>query len=143
MPVKAISLWQPWASAVAIGAKEYETRSWSTPYRGLLAIHAAKRWTSNESIYFNRFCQQFPDLIERWNYNEDIRYPLPLGAMLGVCELTAIYRTEELYPKIGDMERALGNYERGRFAWRLKVVEMFPEPTPCRGMQGLFDWERG
>ena len=40
--MKALTLTQPWASLVAIGAKRIETRSWSTPYRGLLAIHAAK-----------------------------------------------------------------------------------------------------
>ena len=40
--MKAISLWQPWASAIAIGEKTIETRSWWTPHRGALAIHAAK-----------------------------------------------------------------------------------------------------
>ena len=35
--MKAISLWQPWASAVALGSKRVETRSWSTSYRGPLA----------------------------------------------------------------------------------------------------------
>ncbi len=40
--MKAITLWQPWATLVAIGAKRFETRSWSTHYRGPLAIHAAK-----------------------------------------------------------------------------------------------------
>ncbi len=28
--MKAITLWQPWASLIAIGAKQYETRSWAT-----------------------------------------------------------------------------------------------------------------
>lgn len=40
--MKALTLWQPWASLVALGVKSIETRSWSTPYRGQLAIHAAK-----------------------------------------------------------------------------------------------------
>lgn len=39
---KAISLWQPWASLIAYGVKTIETRSWSTSYRGPIAIHAAK-----------------------------------------------------------------------------------------------------
>jgi hypothetical protein len=41
--VKALTLWQPWASLVALGVKSIETRSWSTSYRGPLAIHASKR----------------------------------------------------------------------------------------------------
>lgn len=44
--MKAISLWQPWASLIACGVKPYETRDWAPP-RGLIgqpiAIHAAKK----------------------------------------------------------------------------------------------------
>lgn len=138
--VKAISLWQPWASAVAIGAKEYETRSWSTPYRGLLAIHASKRWTRDEAIWLAEFKDMWPDL--KWPATGRQDKPLPLGAMLCICELTAIYRTEELWPKIAPLERSFGNYASGRFAWRLKVIEVFPEPIPAQGRQGLFNWTR-
>ncbi len=48
--MKAISLWQPWASAIGPHPeqKHLETRSWQTPYRGWLAIHAAKRWTKEQ-----------------------------------------------------------------------------------------------
>lgn len=41
--MKALSLHQPWASAIALGLKHLETRSWATSYRGPLAIHAARR----------------------------------------------------------------------------------------------------
>jgi hypothetical protein len=44
--MKAISLWQPWASLIACGAKPFETRHWAPP-AGLIgqtiAIHAAKK----------------------------------------------------------------------------------------------------
>jgi hypothetical protein len=39
--VKQLTLTQPWATLVAIGAKRIETRAWQTSYRGPLAIHAA------------------------------------------------------------------------------------------------------
>lgn len=39
--MKALTIWQPWASLLACGAKQYETRSWATSYRGPIAIHAA------------------------------------------------------------------------------------------------------
>ena len=51
--MKAISLWQPWASAVARRAKFNETRHWATSYRGTLAIHAAKRFPLGEMIYYS------------------------------------------------------------------------------------------
>jgi activating signal cointegrator 1 len=44
--MKAISLWQPWASLIACGAKPYETRHWAPPleFTGTtIAIHAAKK----------------------------------------------------------------------------------------------------
>ncbi|MEZ7793182.1 ASCH domain-containing protein [Niallia circulans] len=33
---------QPWATLIALGGKEFETRSWQTKYLGKLAIHAGK-----------------------------------------------------------------------------------------------------
>lgn len=41
--MKAITLHQPWATLISLGVKSIETRSWSTSYRGPLAIHAAAR----------------------------------------------------------------------------------------------------
>ena len=39
--MKAITIWQPYAQAIALGLKKFETRSWPTKYRGKLAIHAS------------------------------------------------------------------------------------------------------
>ena len=36
-----ISLLQPWAQLVVLGAKKIETRSWNTAFRGELLIHAS------------------------------------------------------------------------------------------------------
>ena len=55
--MKLISLWEPWATLMALGAKKVETRSWDTNYRGLLAIHASKgglRMDTLESICFQK-----------------------------------------------------------------------------------------
>ena len=41
-------MWQPWASLIAIGAKQIETRHWPTKYRGPIAIHTAKRIHKSE-----------------------------------------------------------------------------------------------
>lgn len=44
--MKAISLWQPYASLIACGAKPYETRHWAPPLHLIgqtVAIHAAKK----------------------------------------------------------------------------------------------------
>lgn len=39
---KALTLWQPWASAIAFAGKDIENRPGRTHYRGPLAIHAGK-----------------------------------------------------------------------------------------------------
>ena len=40
--MKALTMTQPWATLVALGENTIETRSWSTSYRGPLAIHSAR-----------------------------------------------------------------------------------------------------
>lgn len=38
---KVLSIKQPWASMIVRGLKRFEIRSWTTPYRGQLIIHAS------------------------------------------------------------------------------------------------------
>jgi hypothetical protein len=49
--MKALSLTQPWASAIADGVKLWETRSWSTKHRGPLAICSTKAAPEQPLIY--------------------------------------------------------------------------------------------
>ena len=53
--MKALTLLQPWASLIAIGAKKIETRSWATKYRGPLAIHAAKNYNTPKCAWEEPF----------------------------------------------------------------------------------------
>jgi hypothetical protein len=59
--MKALSLWQPHATLVAIGAKPYETRSWETSYRGPLAIYATVNFPKQARL----LCGQEPFLRAR------------------------------------------------------------------------------
>ena len=52
--MKVLSLWQPWATLMAIGAKKIETRHWYTRYRGPLVIHAAKTLQGIKECDLNR-----------------------------------------------------------------------------------------
>ncbi len=66
--MKALTLTQPWASLVAVGAKRIETRSWETNYRGTIAIHAAKGWKpiDREFAVSARVCEALgvaPDVV--------------------------------------------------------------------------------
>lgn len=134
--MKALSLWQPHASLIALELKTFETRSWTTDYRGPLVIHAAKRWTLDQLV----FALSFPasNLLEAAGYaNSD---DIPLGAGLCLCDLVDIIPTSLLINQITDHERAFGDFSRGRYAWHLVNVRRFETPIPARGAQGLWDW---
>ena len=154
--MKVISLWQPWASAIALGSKRIETRSWSTNYRGPLAIHAAKRWTREEDelihFYYWMGAMGLPYGVqgrqEKWD-------SLPKGAIVATCNLvdcrpTGSFRLEEIEKTIycpadprseeySWTERLMGNFELGRFGWVLDDIKPVPEPIPFKGAQGFFD----
>lgn len=126
--MKAITLWQPWASLVACGAKKYETRSWKTDYRGPLVIHAAKRAYEVDREIIGYLKENGITLF----------YRLPLGTALCTVDLVGIIRTEKVRGLIGEQELACGNFQPGRFAWALDNIKVFSEPIPMKGRQGLW-----
>lgn len=138
--MKALSLTQPWATLVAVGAKAIETRSWATYYRGPLMIHAAKGFPSaSKDLLLNR---RFYQTLARAGYAfpED----LPRGAIIAVGRLVDVRQmTQDTWPKHFEAaaqahEAAFGDYRAGRFAWLLADVRPLPTPIPCRGALGLW-----
>jgi hypothetical protein len=105
----ALTIHQPYASMIVDRRKRIETRTWPTWYRGLLAIHAAKRPRVGD---------------------------LPRRAIVAVAELVDVVPVETL-TQLDPVERELGDYRPGRFAWRLVDVRPVP-PIECRGHQGLW-----
>ncbi len=131
MIVKAISLWEPWASLMRCGAKSIETRSWSTPYRGPLLICAAKRKMRPEEQWFLR------DLRIRFGDEPTIQLlgdPL-YGQAVCLVDLYTCRKTETF--AISDLERVCGDFGPGRFGWMTRNLRTF-EPFGIRGAQGLF-----
>jgi hypothetical protein len=153
--MQAITLTQPWASLVAIGAKRIETRSWGTSYRGPLAIHAAKGFPL-EAV---ALCGQEPFATALLPGYEDTRLwssgrralsgpDIPTGAVVATCTLIDCVRivsgdtarrmfTLHAAPE----ERSFGDYTVGRMMWLLGAVVRLPEPIPARGSLGLWEWE--
>lgn len=85
--MKAITLTQPWATLVAVGAKHVETRSWTTAYRGPLAIHAAKSMPAyaQDACYGPAFVR----FLREHGYPDPGRAAkvLPRGEIVAVCDL--------------------------------------------------------
>jgi hypothetical protein len=132
--IKALSLLQPWASLVVMGAKQIETRSWNTAYRGVLMIHASKGRSGAAMAALPLFKRHIPD------FNG-----LPFGAIIGEVVLTDVVRIDalslpaELVNKLSLEERAFGDYHAGRYAWLLKDAVIYDEPIPAKGSLGLWD----
>jgi activating signal cointegrator 1 len=159
--MKALTLTQPWASLVAIGAKQIETRSWSTNFRGPLAIHAAKGFPrcAQDFTYekVTRDCLLESPMklkVERSRYSGGGIYrldtQLPRGAVVATCNLLDCVPMESRgclagvfsdYPELDTpQERAFGDFSAGRWAWVLEDVKMFPNPIPAKGALGLWEW---
>src|SRR6266699_6473957 len=68
--IPALTMTDPWGSLVAAGAKRIETRSWSTAYRGPLAIHVAKTLPARAEAlcYEEPFCQALEAAGHTWIY---------------------------------------------------------------------------
>lgn len=130
--MKALTLTQPWATLVATGKKQVETRSWRTAYRGPLAIHAAKGFPAEA----RRFAEHERTL-------ERLPSPIPMGAVLCVVRLVDCQPVEEAIFDVSALERLYGDYEygQGRWAWFLEKPEPFSEPIPAKGSLGLWNWE--
>jgi len=143
--MKAITLHQPWATLVAIGAKRIETRSWSTNYRGPLAIHAGKK-LPNINPYFLR--EPFHSCL--------LGHKIPLGFIVATCELLECYQIDasdlrkenmrgwEVKGKFFERtseELAFGLYEVGRWMWFLDDVKILDTPILAKGAQRLWEWK--
>lgn len=163
--MKTITLWQPWASLVALGVKTIETRSWSTPHRGALAIHAAARVPPPLEIGDYAVRHLGPDRVLCGVNTPLITKSLPLGAVVAVSNLIdavpivgrrerhdhALFIVDErdgLHLYDSDTGRAVrierqrpyGDFSPGRWGWLLGDVEAVDPPVPEIGRRQLWDW---
>ncbi len=146
--MKAISIWQPWASAIAVGTKHYETRSWEFPKSmegEIIAIHASKRCQGEE----RELATELRFFGINIGFEPSTEKP-PLGSIVAVGRLVECVYTEALYgdwfaPSYNmdnprEVEYLLGNFAPGRFAWKLEDVVRLA-PIPCIGRQGFWNLE--
>jgi activating signal cointegrator 1 len=138
MRYPTISVRQPWAMMLALGIKQFETRSWETQYRGPLAIHASSRMSPDDQRWFYE-CPEAQEALTHYGYY----HPgfLPLGAILAVGDLCAVYSTEVLWGRITRCEQAFGNFTAGRYAWQMGEMRVLTRPIPYKGHLGIWTCE--
>ena len=129
--MKALTIQQPWAWCIASGHKLIENRSWTTSYRGPLAIHAGKTVDkANVPMVTNLLVELgvLPDLTAE----VPDRHLAVTGAVVAVVELVGICSdSARCYCGVWG---AIGQHH-----WKLRNVRPLAEPLPTRGAQGLWD----
>lgn len=145
--LKAITIQQPWAFSIFNG-KRIENRSWSTNYRGTLAVHAGTRWSrrgarhplpveayiehaNREGLYGNVLELLSADLNKEW---------FEPGVMLGLVDLVETHFDAACCRPWGESSYTEGS---GRVRTQIThfVLEnprLLPEPIPCRGALKLW-----
>lgn len=147
--MKAISLWQPWASLMAIGVKRNETRPRAFSNHNDLAICAAKLYWRNgvpeyaitalNSLYMNR--AKLGTKFEAMNSVKDVYDALPFGAVVCVVTQNGCVATND---DNGDdrsltpVELQLGDYSPGRFYYPTSNCRPLRVPVAVIGSQGIF-----
>ena len=153
--MKALTIWQPWASLIMIGAKPFEFRDRSYmryighPRPGdWIVIHAGARKMVMAEVH---------ELLRKLSSDDDTtglvpalavpfleriaRQPrpafqmLPLGCALGLARIGKAVNAADLYGlPPSDSDRGVFNW-----AWPMDNVRRFAEPMPMRGMQGFWN----
>jgi len=132
--MRGITLYEPFASLMAIGAKQNETRPRRTNHRGDICIHAAKQTV--EGIWpatLNAFRNRGEPMV--WHY----------GCIVAVVELwdvqpSKLFKTKGsmIWPgefEVSEEEFQFGNYDSGRWIYRTRNLGRLKTPVPCKGFQ--------
>jgi hypothetical protein len=138
--MKALTMWQPHASLLALGVRTIETRSWGTDYRGPLVIHAAVRWNAQTAAETNEAARLMHSLAVPLtglgHAFAAIEYRKTLGCVLAIADLVDCRPIPEREGT--DLDRLLGGFGRGRIGWFLERPRLVV-PARRTGAQGL--WE--
>ncbi len=133
--MKAITIWQPYASLIGCRLKRYETRSWRTNYRGPLLIHSGlrpMRWILKHSRE-----DSLDVAIEQFGIDQLMQ--LPVGRAICVVDLVdCIKMTPEFIAKQDPKELAVGDWQPGRYAWKLGHA-LSVRRVELVGKQGLWN----
>lgn len=154
---KALTIYQPWATLIIIGAKPFEFRKWNFADKPHLAkrigqrviIHASARPVKREELL---------DILRRIDDGEsalrtDLARPyieallsgildktpmaMPLSAGLGSAVLGEPVSAAKMFAdKVADSDRL----DQHMYAWPMIDPRPFPAPVPAKGAQGFWNW---
>jgi hypothetical protein len=125
-----------------LGLKRYETRGFSTDYRGPLAIHAAKKLFN----YKDYPLDYYQEVGRRFKEVDFPLFALDYGKVICVVDLVDCTATANLRGRIGNYEfwgdfRDKGEDGKRRYAFKLENVRVIPahKRPSVTGRQKWFD----
>lgn len=155
--MKALTIYQPWASLIDIGAKPFEFRGWLPPASAIgkrVVNHASARpMNMNDVLRLIRHLESGnPDIVAATCLKPDIALPFlkglldgtsraPIGMGLGSFILGEPRNGIEIAESFG-LSR-VNDSDRDRHAnwgWPVEDYQAFAEPIAVRGRQGLWNW---
>lgn len=155
--MKALTIWQPWASLIMAGAKPYEFRGWRPPASLIgqrIVIHAAARkvdmMEAGDMFALLSMRESFPLEAAQTCLIAEKSIPilncllgdgLPMAAGIGTAivgepRLGTDIAAEFGVPRANDSDRD----QHANWGWPMLDIEAWPEPIPMRGKQGLWNW---
>lgn len=152
--VRAITVKNPWAWAIAHGGKNIENRCRPVGYRGPILIHAGAGWSERGAAD-----DRVADVWGPWHSDGAIGrcYPCPnpdyfRPGIVAVAQLVDVHLAHAADPEArvpccppwGELTYSPGRGE-GRICVQhfvLDAVRALPEPVPARGRLGLWRPER-
>jgi len=154
--MKALTIWQPWASLIMIGAKPHEFRGYAAPRfvrNQRIVIHAGARpvrpaevedllrridaealgtGADDEKTFLD--LEKARDLLLKVRASFKYRL-LPLSMALGTAVVGEPIQSCDLFKmNVADSDRGAFNW-----AWPLTNIQHFEPPIPMRGAQGLWN----
>jgi hypothetical protein len=149
----ALTVYQPWASLIAAGAKPYEWRGWAAPARMVgrrIAIHAGARAVRRNEIaellldlesegeaFTSLIVDGALPLLQQWHTSPGM---LPLSSVLCTAiigkPITAAAYAAEHGMAPADSDRI----DHTKWGWPLTEIEVLEPFVPARGAQGFWWW---
>jgi hypothetical protein len=122
--MKALSIKQPWAQLVIMGAKDVENRNRSTNFRGRFAVHVSLKRVDYEDVDIDAIPRGLREPVKwAWEYNASA------GRVIGTVELVDCIRDSNSI-------WAIDNY----WHWVLRDPRLYSRSKPAKGKLGLWEW---
>ena len=140
--MRAITVYQPYASAIVWGLKHFECRSWHNAELGDLVIHAGKKDTPTLRAKQHAIVDKLCNSKRKHNktLSKIFSMELPRGAVVGKVTVTEIMLGPRAIPLCDEFDLLLGKYDSDWWAWRLDYPEGFWNPIAYRGGQGFWEF---